>query len=124
MRRSPSDQDFIPDKSTELLRPGRGGVHIYIYNIYNNYIIYIYIYYYIIYIIYILQFNIFFPKQRVKHHITEIAHDYQATIKQYVVRYFSVYCLELLIAGTLNVVKELHKICAGLVRTMDLTWFH
>ena len=27
VRRSPSDQDFIPDKSTEFLRPGRGGVH-------------------------------------------------------------------------------------------------
>ena len=36
---------------------------------------------------------------------------------------FSVNGLELLIAGTKNVVKELHKICAGLVCTMDQTWF-
>ena len=33
---------------------------------------------------------------------------------------FSVNGLELLIAGTKNVAKELHKICAGLVCT---TWF-
>ncbi|KAL5494100.1 hypothetical protein EMCRGX_G015373 [Ephydatia muelleri] len=54
--------------------------------------------------------------------ITEVAHDYQATIKQYVQQlgmvnsYDTWHC-------TKNVSKQLRHICAGTVRTRDRTWF-
>eukprot|EP00731_Ephydatia_muelleri_P031416 Em0022g930a len=47
--------------------------------------------------------------------ITEVAHDYQATIK--------LGELVGVIAGTKNVAKQLRHICAGPVRTRDRTWF-
>ena len=41
------------------------------------------------------------------------------------VRYLLVFSGELIgvIAGTKNVAKQLHKICAGTVHTRDRTWF-
>ena len=71
--------------------------------------------------------------------IPEVAHDYQATIKQCVQQLgmvnsydtwhgkvsIFVFSGELIgvIAGTKNVAKQLRPICAGTVRTRDRTWF-
>ena len=70
--------------------------------------------------------------------ITEVAHDYQATIKLYVRQLGMVnsydtwqgkvsigfqWCSGGVIAGTKNVAKQLCHVCAGTVRTRDRTWF-
>ncbi|KAL5493826.1 hypothetical protein EMCRGX_G015058 [Ephydatia muelleri] len=54
--------------------------------------------------------------------ITEVAHGYQATIKQYVQQLGMVNSYDTW-HGTKNVAKQLHRICAGTVRTRDRTWF-
>eukprot|EP00731_Ephydatia_muelleri_P015970 Em0009g394a len=54
--------------------------------------------------------------------ITEVAHDYQATIKLYVRQLRMVNSYDTW-HGTKNVVKQLRRICAGTVRTRDRTWF-
>eukprot|EP00731_Ephydatia_muelleri_P036853 Em0338g4a len=54
--------------------------------------------------------------------ITEVAHDYQATIKQYVQQLGMVNSYDTW-HGTKNVAKQLRHICAGTVRTRDRTWF-
>eukprot|EP00731_Ephydatia_muelleri_P019113 Em0011g1153a len=54
--------------------------------------------------------------------ITEVAHDYQATIKLYVRQLGMVNSYDTW-HGTKNVAKQLRHICAGTVRTRDRTWF-
>eukprot|EP00731_Ephydatia_muelleri_P027496 Em0019g369a len=54
--------------------------------------------------------------------ITEVAHGYQATIKQYVQQLGMVNSYDTW-HGTENVAKQLHRICASTVRTRDRTWF-
>eukprot|EP00731_Ephydatia_muelleri_P035942 Em0181g5a len=54
--------------------------------------------------------------------ITEVAHGYQATIKQYVQQLGMVNSYDTW-HGTKNVAKQLHRICAGTVCTRDRTWF-
>eukprot|EP00731_Ephydatia_muelleri_P016107 Em0009g531a len=54
--------------------------------------------------------------------ITEVAHGYQATIKQYVQQLGMVNSYDTW-HGTKNVAKQLHRICASMVRTRDRTWF-
>ncbi|KAL5491680.1 hypothetical protein EMCRGX_G017012 [Ephydatia muelleri] len=54
--------------------------------------------------------------------ITEVAHGYQATIKQYVQQLGMVNSYDTW-HGTKNVAKQLHRICASTVRTRDRTWF-
>eukprot|EP00731_Ephydatia_muelleri_P018315 Em0011g355a len=54
--------------------------------------------------------------------ITEVAHDYQATIKQKVQQLGVVNSYDTWY-GTKNVAKQLRHICAGTVRTRDRTWF-
>eukprot|EP00731_Ephydatia_muelleri_P033957 Em0043g1a len=54
--------------------------------------------------------------------ITEVAHGYQATIKQYVQQLGMVNSYDTW-HGTKNVAKQLHCICASTVRTRDRTWF-
>eukprot|EP00731_Ephydatia_muelleri_P015779 Em0009g203a len=57
---------------------------------------------------------------RVQHH--RGSHGYQATIKQYVQQLGMVNSYDTW-HGTKNVAKQLHRICAGTVRTRDRTWF-
>ncbi|KAL5500039.1 hypothetical protein EMCRGX_G011532 [Ephydatia muelleri] len=54
--------------------------------------------------------------------IPEVAHDYQATIKQCVQQLGMVNSYDTW-HGTKNVAKQLRHICAGTVRTRDRTWF-
>ncbi|KAL5505739.1 hypothetical protein EMCRGX_G007225 [Ephydatia muelleri] len=54
--------------------------------------------------------------------ITEVAHDYQATIKQYVQQLGMVNSYDTW-HGTKNVAKQLRHICADTVRTRDRKWF-
>ena len=82
------------------------------------------------------QYNTFYSN--IGLNITEVAHDYQTTIKKYVCEdlgmvnsfdtwhgavQYGLVCINCKFAGTKNVAKQMRKICAGTARTRDKTWF-